>query len=111
MLNQLSASTRLLSLKPDTLEYIYSMGASKLVPVRLHGTVSAGREYYLSDTIFYPDSVLVYAPEAVLDTITTAYTQHLKLEDISDTLKSQVSLSVQKRVKFVPASVGNEASG
>lgn len=105
VLNQLSASTRLLSLKPDTLEYIYSMGASKLVPVRLHGTVSAGREYYLSDTIFYPDSVLVYAPEAVLDTITTAYTQHLKLEDISDTLKSLVSLSVQKGVKFVPASV------
>ena len=69
VLNQLNASTRLLSMKPDTLEYIYSTGASKLVPVKLRGTLSAGREYYLSDTIFSPDSVLVYAPQGVLDTI------------------------------------------
>ena len=75
VLNQLNASTRLLSMKPDTLEYIYSTGASKLVPVKLRGTLSAGREYYLSDTIFSPDSVLVYAPQGVLDTIAVAYTQ------------------------------------
>lgn len=105
VLSQLNVSTRLLSMKPDTLEYIYSTGASKLVPVRLQGTVSAGRQYYLSDTIFRPDSVLVYAPEGVLDTITAAYTQRVKLEDISDTLKQQVPLRVQRGVKFVPASI------
>ena len=73
VLSQLNVSTRLLSMKPDTLEYIYATGMSKLVPVRLSGTVGAGRQYYLSDTIFKPDSVLAYAPEGVLDTITAAY--------------------------------------
>lgn len=105
ILNQLNASTRLLSMKPDTLEYYYSTGASKLVPVKLRGTVGAGRQYYLSDTIFRPDSVLVYASTDVLDTITAAYTQRVKLENISDTLKQQVSLLNQKGVKFVPASI------
>lgn len=105
VLGQLNVSTRLLSMKPDTLEYIYSTGASKLVPVKLRGTVSAGRQYYLSDTIFRPDSVLVYAPEGVLDTITAAYTQRVELEDISDTLKRQIPLRVQKGVKFVPSSI------
>ena len=105
VLNQLNASTRLLSMKPDTLEYIYSTGASKLVPVKLRGTLSAGREYYLSDTIFSPDSVLVYAPQGVLDTIAVAYTQPVKLEDISDTLRQQVPLRIQKGVKFVPSSI------
>lgn len=105
VLGQLNVSSRLLAMKPDTLEYIYSTGASKLVPVKLQGTVSAGRQYYLSDTIFRPDSVLVYAPEGVLDTITAAYTQRVKLEDISDTLKQQTPLRIQKGVKFVPASV------
>lgn len=66
VLSQLNVSTRLVSMKPDTLEYIYSTGVSKLVPVRLQGSVSAGRQYYLSDTIFKPDSVLVYAPAGVL---------------------------------------------
>lgn len=105
VLGQLNVSTRLLSMKPDTLEYIYSTGASKLVPVKLQGTVSAGRQYYLSDTIFSPDSVLAYAPEGVLDTITAAYTQRVKLEDISDTLRQQTPLRIQKGVKFVPASI------
>lgn len=105
VLSQLNVSTHLISMKPDTLEYIYSTGASKLVPVKLLGTVSAGRQYYLSDTVFKPDSVLVYAPAGILDTITTAYTRQLKLEDISDTLKQQVPLLVRKGVKYVPASV------
>ncbi len=103
--NQLNASTRLLSMKPDTLEYIYSTGVSKMVPVKLVGSLSAGREYYLADTIFQPDSVLVYAPEGVLDTITAAYTQFVKLTDVSDTIKQRLPLRVQKGVKFVPSSI------
>ena len=103
--SQLNVSTRLLSMKPDTLEYIYATGMSKLVPVRLSGTVGAGRQYYLSDTIFKPDSVLAYAPEGVLDTITAAYTQPVKQENVSDTLRQQVSLLARRGVKFVPASI------
>ena len=94
--NQLNVSTKLLSVKPDTLEYIYSTGDSKLVPVKLQGTVSAGRQYYISDTICTPDSVLAYAPAGVLDTITIAYTQKVKFEDVSDTLKRQIPLLAQK---------------
>ena len=103
VLSQLSVSTRLLSMKPDTLEYIYATGVSKLVPVKLAGKVSAGRQYYLSDTVFSPDSVLAYAPEGVLDTITAAYTQHVELENISDTLKQQVSLLTRRGVKLLRA--------
>lgn len=105
ILSQLNVSTQLISMKPDTLEYFYSTGESKRVPVKLRGNVSAGRQYYLSDTIFNPDSVLVYAPEKVLDTINVAYTRPVKIENISDTLKRQVLLATQKGVKFIPASI------
>ena len=105
LLNQLNVSTKLLSVKPDTLEYIYSTGASKLVPVKFQGTVSAGRQYYISDTVCKPDSVLAYAPEGALDTITVAYTRKVKFEDISDTLRQQVPLLAPRGIKFVPASV------
>lgn len=103
---QFNASTQLLSLKPDTLEYIYSTGIPKKVPVRLKGEVSAGREYYLSDTIFEPDSVVVYAPRQVLDTITSVYTNDVKAADIIDTLRMQVSLESKQGVKMVPARIG-----
>ncbi len=51
-------------------------GKSKLVPVRLQQESAAGLQYYVSDTICKPDSVLVYVPEGILDTITTAYTKN-----------------------------------
>lgn len=102
ILSQLNASTHLLSVKPDTLEYIYATGKSKLIPVALAGKVSAGRQYYISDTIYKPDSVLVYAPAHILDTITTAYTQRLELNNISDTLHRRVSLAKVEGAKFVP---------
>lgn len=105
ILSQLNASTRLLSIKPDTLEYIYSTGKSKLVPVRLQGKVVAARQYYISDTLYSPDSVLVYAPKKILDTITAAYTERLDLEGIADTLKQRIALAAVKGVKYVPGTV------
>lgn len=102
VLNQLNASTRLLSISPDTLEYIYATGKSKLVPIELVGKVVAARQYYLSDTLYSPDSVLVYAPKNILDTITTAYTQRLNLDNISDTLRQRISLARVRGAKFVP---------
>lgn len=105
IMSQLNVSTRLLSVKPDTLEYIYSTGKSKQVPVKMRGTVTASRQYYISDTIYSPDSVLVYAPANILDTITTAYTQKVELNDIADTLTYHVPLVGVKGAKFVPGAV------
>lgn len=99
---QLNASTQLLSIKPDTLDYIYATGESKRVPIKLKGSVSAARMYYLSDTIFSPDSVLVYAPKKALDSIAVAYTQPVNIDNISDTLNMQVALNQWRGVKFVP---------
>ena len=105
VVSQLNASTRLLSMNPDTLEYIYSTGISKRLPVRLCGTLSVERQYYLSDTLFRPDSVLIYAPAGMLDTIVAAYTQPVAFENISDTLIQQVPLLQPKGVKIVPSTV------
>lgn len=102
---QLNASTALLSMKPDTLEYYYSMGVSKMIPVKLCGNVSAGEQYYLPDTLFTPDSVRVYAPSDALDTMKVAYTLPLNLDNITDTLEREVTLSAPKGAKYIPASV------
>ncbi|NDV83859.1 CdaR family protein [Bacteroides sp. 51] len=106
ILSQLNASTRLLSVRPDTLDYIYSTGKSKYVPVKLQGKVSSARQYYIPDTIYNPDSVLVYAPSALLDTIRYAFTERIALEDISDTTKYQANIRAVKGAKFVPNTVG-----
>lgn len=103
--NQLNLSTKVLSVKPDTLDYIFTEGKSKRVPVAFCGKVSTTSQYYISDTVYSPDSVLVYAPTRILDTITMAYTEYVKLDNISDTIQQKISLNPVKGVKYVPSQV------
>ena len=99
---QLSQSTKLVAIKPDTLEFIYTKGAAKTVPVKICGTITPERQYYVSDTIFSPDSVRVYAPKSILDTITAAYTKTIDFEEVSDTVRKRVSFSSVKGARFIP---------
>ncbi len=101
--SQLNQSTKLLTIKPDTLEFIYTKGKGKKLPVRLQGEVKANRQYYISQTVCSPDSVMVYAPQSILDTLTSAYTQPLHVENVSDTTHCRVDFLNMKGVKFVPA--------
>lgn len=100
--NQLSQSTKLSAVKPDTLEYIYTKGKAKKVPVKLQGSVKADRRYYISDIRCSPDSVMVYAPKAILDTLTGAYTQSIELENVADTTRCRLNLLPVKGARFTP---------
>lgn len=103
--NQLVPSTQLLTLKPDTLEFYYNYGLCKRVPVRLQGEVRAGSLYSLAHTAFSEDSVLVYASEEILDTITGAYVKPLRLHDLTDTTKVEATFATIRGAKFVPGKV------
>ena len=102
IVSQLSQSTKVLSVKPDTLEFIYTRGEGKKVPVKLRGEVKAQRQYYISDIVYSPDSVMVYAPKEILDTITSAFTESVYLENIEDTVHHRVALMPVKGARFAP---------
>jgi len=101
--SQLNQSTKLSTIKPDTLELIYTRGEGKKVPVSLRGEVKADRQYYISDVLFSPDSVMVYAPKEILDTITSAYTESLYIEEISDTIRHRAGIMPVKGARFTPS--------
>lgn len=103
--SQLNASSKLLVIRPDTLEYIYTQGKAKKVPVRLNGSVSPSPLYYITDTVYLPDSVVVYAPESILDTLKYAETELVNLTNLTDTIHRQLSLYEMKGVKYVPGSI------
>ena len=101
--SQLNQSTKLLTVKPDSLDLIYTRGEGKKVPVQLRGEVKAERQYYISDILFSPDSVMVYAPKNILDTITSAYTESLYMEGISDTTRHRAGMMPVKGARFTPS--------
>lgn len=100
---QLNQSTKLLTIRPDTVEFIYTKGKAKKVPVKIQGKIELDRQYYISDIIYSPDSVMVYAPQEILDTITAAYTQPVNFENVSDTIRRRVNLAQVRGAKFTPS--------
>lgn len=95
-------STRILSVKPDTLEYFYNKGARKKVAVRMLEQLSTRPDKYVEEVRFEPDSVDVLAPTAILDTISAANLVPMHLPELSDDYTSQVMLSRMRGVKFIP---------
>lgn len=99
----MNVSTKVLAIRPDTLDFIYTQAKAKKVPVKLAGTIQPDRQYYISKIDFSPDSVMAYAPQEILDTLKAAYTENFFWENISDTLKKRVGMNKVKGVKFIPA--------
>ena len=61
--SSLDANTRIVTIRPDTLEYYYTRGVSKRVPVEFIGRVETDALSYLATMTIEPDSVTVWAEE------------------------------------------------
>lgn len=105
LLGQLAVSTTLKAIRPDTVEFIYTLNKGKKVPVRMLGNVTAGKQYYIAGRTISPDSVMIYAPQEVLDTTRVVYTEGIQLTDVTDTVRKTVVLHPAKGIKYVPETV------
>lgn len=102
---QIASSTKVIEVRPDTVEFFYNYGLSKRVPVKLQGHVRTDQLYYLSRQSLSHDSVTVYATKSQLDTITAAYLKPIYVDNLSDTLIAPLEVSPVKGAKFSPAEV------
>ena len=98
----LAGSSKIVSIKPDKLNFYYNTGASKRVPVRWRGRVIPEQLYFLSHVAYDPDSVTVYASEERLDSIRLAYTEQLNYVGFRDTLAVDCRLRKIEGIKMVP---------
>lgn len=102
---QLSASTKIVSSKPDKLEYFFNYGLRKRVPVRWSGRVIPEHLYFISHVDYETDSVDIYASQEKLDSISVVYTEQLNYANFRDTLSVNCDLQKIRGVKYVPDNV------
>lgn len=95
-------SSKIISTKPEKLEFYYNYGTKKQVPVRWSGRVIPEELYFISRVDYSPDSVNVYASDEKLDSINMVYTEQLNYANFRDTLVVNCQLSKLKGVKMVP---------
>ncbi|MGI6218716.1 MAG: YbbR-like domain-containing protein [Bacteroidaceae bacterium] len=103
--SSLSNSTVLLNTKPKFIEYYYSIGERKKIPVRLNIENSTAIEYVATDTLLQPDSVWAFAPTHILASLQEVSTQKDSFLQISDTVHEEIALQKKKGVKFIPEKV------
>lgn len=102
---QLSASTKIISSKPEKLEYFFNYGLRKRVPLRWSGRVIPEHLYFISNVEYETDSVDIYASQDKLDSINVVYTEQLNYANFRDTLSVRCNLQKIHGVKLVPDNV------
>ena len=103
---QLVSSSKIVSTKPEKLEFFYNYGTHKKVPVRWSGRVIPEELYFISRVDYQPDSVTVYASDEKLDSINMVYTEPLNYANFRDTLPIQgINLPEGKVLRTFPAKV------
>lgn len=101
----LVVSTKIQAIRPDTLRFSYNHGLSKSLPVKLAGTVKASRQYYIQSIRVEPESVKVFAPKAILDTMHVVFSDAFTLEELQEPGSYKIALHKQKLVKYEPEQV------
>lgn len=99
---RLANGSKIISTKPDKLEFFYNYGAKKRVPVRWSGRVIPEQLYFISRVQYWPDSVDIYASEDKLDSMNIVFTEQLNHVNFRDTLMLDAHLAKVKGVKMVP---------
>ncbi len=102
---QMELSSRVVTVKPDKMEFFYNNGESKRVPVRWAGRVIPDQLYFISEVEYVPDSIDVYASREKLDSIRVIYTEPLNYVGFRDTLTVECRLSHPHDIKVVPERV------
>lgn len=100
---QVANSTQITAVRPQQVEFYYNNGERKRVPVRIVGEFKPSEQYYIAQLRHSPDSVTVYAPREILDTVTAAYTERIYLRDISDTAIVTARFRNVQGMKYAPA--------
>lgn len=82
--NQLSDDIEIISIKPDTIEFVFADIRSKSVPVKPLFTYRLGKQMILKRLpLLEPDSIMVSGPDFVIDTLSGLETVHIDLGVIS----------------------------
>jgi hypothetical protein len=99
--DRLLPTTAILGIEPENFVGAYVKQHQKKVPVNLKTQIQTEHQYMLCGPPAYtPDSVIVYGPATVLDTIQSVSTRVLKLSHVKESVRSSVELQSIPSVRF-----------
>ena len=101
----LESSTRVVAITPSLIDAHFAQTEGRKFPVKLGGTYTVADNYRLRTPKIKPDSIIINAPAAVLDTMKWAYAISKGKQNLTDTLEETLSLELPLGVKATPSKV------
>lgn len=101
----LSDNTTIQSMTPDALTLCYNRGVYRRLPVVLNGKVNTQEGFCIPDYHFQPDSVTVYAPQQVLDTMYCVSIERLHLDGINKSVTQKAKIQSTYGMRAFPDTV------
>jgi len=105
VVKKVGQSLQFVSSMPSFVDVYYTTGKCKRVPVIFDGKVTTGLQHVLCGIKLSPDSVDIYAPQRLYDSIRSISTTHIIYKEVEDTITRSIALTKTHGVKCVPDSV------
>jgi hypothetical protein len=101
----LDGTTQVGTVTPAIIDARFALTNGRRVPVRFDGTCSAQLQSRCGEVRLTPDSVTVYAPDGILDTLREMRTERRTFTELSAPVSEEVPLHVPLGVKAEPFTV------
>lgn len=95
-------STQINTVSPALIDARFALTKGRRIPVRYDGEYSAQLQSRCSAARLTPDSVTVYAPEAILDTLQMLYTIRRNFLELASPVNEMLPLQIPLGVKAEP---------
>lgn len=103
--DRLLSTSKILSARPDTVDFYYNHGMHKTVPAKIQGTIESWPQAYVQNIKIEPHEVTVYASPLILDTLKAVYTKTISINGMRSDSTFTSSLRPIKGAKMTPSKV------
>jgi hypothetical protein len=101
----LESSTRVVTITPSLIDARFAQTEGRKFPVRLAGSYTVAENHRIRPIAIEPDSIVINAPAAVLDTMQSVYAISQGLQNLTDTVEEVLALALPIGVKATPSKV------
>lgn len=103
---QISSEIKILSIKPDTISFNFSIITEKLINVKPNVELTFGKDFILQSVpTANPDAIMVRGPKDVLDTMEYVSTERATFKDLTHNIEQKIYLKEIDGLEFTPSKV------
>ncbi|MFV0555187.1 MAG: hypothetical protein ACK5LR_10865 [Mangrovibacterium sp.] len=99
--NQVSSELKVQSISPYSIDFMFDQLKKKRMPIEPNVSFVLAKQHFISNAIsFTPDSIDVYGPSSIIDTMKAVYTEKHHYDKLNQPVRRNVSIAQVKNLQY-----------